>query len=184
MSPIFLIHKGTSCIMFKLFGACFLVVGGYFWGESIALKKKKRYQLLLDWWQILMDMEGEIRTMATPLPILLVEIGKKRKCEIGESLVQVGNRIQMREQLSFAEIWEEELKKGNFEVGKDELDRMISVGKNLGFLDKTQQVLFLEHTRKDLKIPMETAFLQWKEAKGFYEKIGILAASMIVVLLL
>ena len=111
--------------MFKLFGACFLVVGGYFWGESIALKKKKRYQLLLDWWQILMDMEGEIRTMATPLPILLVEIGEKRKCEIGESLVQVGNRIQMREQLSFAEIWEEELKKGNFEVGKDELDRMI-----------------------------------------------------------
>ncbi|MBQ3514447.1 MAG: stage III sporulation protein AB [Lachnospiraceae bacterium] len=170
--------------MFKLFGACFLVVGGYFWGESIALKKKERYLNLLNWSQILMDIEGEIRTMATPLPILLVEIGEKRKCNIGESLIQVGKRIQMRERQSFAEIWEEEIKRGNFEMGKDELDRMISVGKNLGFLDKSQQVLFLEQTRKDLKMPIESAFLQWKEAKGFYEKIGILAASMIVVLLL
>lgn len=170
--------------MLKIFGACFLVAGGYFVGESIALRKKKRYQLLLEWWQILMDIEGEIRTMATPLPILLVEIGEKRKGEIGEILVQVGKRIQSGERTSFVHIWEEEITNADFEVEKEELDRMISIGKNLGFLDKTQQVLCLEQTRKELKIPIETAFIQWKDAKGFYEKIGILAASMVVVLLL
>lgn len=161
-----------------------MVVGGYFWGEGIARKKKKRYQLLLEWSQILMDIEGEIRTMATPLPVLLIEIGKKSKSEIGDILIETGNRMQRREHLSFSEIWEEELKKVNIEVEKDELDRMISVGKNLGFLDKSQQVLFLQQSRQELKIPIETAFTQWKDAKGFYEKIGILAASMMVIMLL
>ena len=170
--------------MLKILGACFLVVGGYFWGESIARKKKKRYQLLLEWSQILMDIEGEIRTMATPLPVLLIEIGKKSKSEIGDILIETGNRMQRREHLSFSEIWEEELKKVNLEVEKDELDRMISVGKNLGFLDKSQQVLFLQQSRQEFKIPIETAFTQWKDAKGFYEKIGILAASMMVIMLL
>ena len=69
-------------------------------------------------------------------------------------------------------------------MDKDELDRMISVGKNLGFLDKSQQVIFLQQSRQELKIPIETAFMQWKDAKGFYEKIGILAASMMVIMLL
>lgn len=187
MSEIFVlfsIHRGISCIMFKFFGACFLIIGGYFWGEGIAGKKKRHYQILLDWSQILMDIEGEIRIMATPLPILLMEIGEKRRCALGDCLIRVGTRLQKRESLSFSEIWEEELRNGNYEVEKDELDSMISIGKNLGFLDKTQQVLMLEQSRSGLKTSIERSFLQWKEAKEFYKKIGVLAAGMIVILML
>ena len=184
MSVIFLIHRGTSCIMFKFLGAFLLITGGYFWGEGMVRKKKKQYQILLEWIQILMDIEGEIRIMATPLPILLKEIGEKRKCDLGDCLIRIGKRIQLRESLSFSEIWEEEFMNGTFEVGKEELDRMISIGKSLGFLDKTQQVLMLEQSRTELKASIETSFLQWKEAKGFYEKIGVLAAGMLVILML
>lgn len=160
---------------------CTTLMGAYF-----ALRERYRLQDLQELERAVLLLENHILYLGEPLPEVLESISYKTAGNVGmifqEAAREMGERQEETADIIWERVWRKFLPKTYFS-GED-YSVILSFGRTLGFLDKTQQKgsteLFLHEIReaeKKLNKKLE------KNGKLYYS-MGVLGGILLAVILL
>ncbi len=140
-------------MFFKWTGGLLILFAGSGMGVWLAWGYKKRLQTLETLRRMVYCLKGEIVYSHAPLGEAFERIGKREKSVLGELFMQAAERISSRSGETFAKIWEQTIEKmeengKDFFLEKEDKDKLVSLGGQLGYLDAQMQertlLLYLE----------------------------------------
>ena len=147
------IYEKEEEMFFKWTGGLLILFAGSGMGVWLAWGYKKRLQTLETLRRMVYCLKGEIVYSHAPLGEAFERIGKREKSVLGELFMQAAERISSRSGETFAKIWEQTIEKmeengKNFFLEKEDKDKLVSLGGQLGYLDAQMQertlLLYLE----------------------------------------
>lgn len=130
-------------------------------------------------------LRGEIKYSTTPLPEAFSTIAKRTKAPFSDMLMSVSERLSSKDSQTIKDIWYEESEKWLLETKLDgtEKDRFMSLGDNLGYLDKEMQLsnidLYLEQLEEDINVLQKAVSSKCK----LYRSLGVMAGIFITIII-
>ena len=113
------------------------------------------------------------------IPELLLKISNKVDGSFREWMCELGRGLQMREQKTLEEIWDESIEKwfGKSKLTKSEKEELYQVGRCLGYVEGIE--LYLDQLEIFIKKNREEA----ANKKKMYQSIGVLGGLFLVIVL-
>lgn len=170
--------------MLKPVGLLFLFLGCLSCGLTRSLNLRKRLELLNEFRRVLILLSGEIRYIHSPIPEAFSRVGKKVAEPYRSFLLAVAARLEGEDKRPLGEVFEEN--RGFFDgtaLTKEDRERILELGRQIGYLDLTMQLKTLELCRETLEDAIKKAAADYGEKAKMYRYLGVLAGLFLVVLL-
>lgn len=146
------------------------------------VKQEQSLEILL---RMVILLKGEIRYGNASLYDAFTGAAGKLPGEYGVFLRAVADEIQTRRGESFGEIFRSCACKnlGTLKLGKEEKEKLFSLGDHLGYLDLDMQMKQLELFEADLEYSIEKMRKELPEKKKVYKSLGILLGILLAVVI-
>lgn len=166
--------------MFFLFTAC----TGIGWNYSREIKK--RLDDLKNLYQLVTLLKGEISYGNTTLPEAFLKIHQKLPQPFEGFMLNLAEKLEKEKGKEFFGLFQESIKQklDNSSLKKEELEGFYSLGEQLGFLDRQNQIHQLEIYEKELEHAIERYREEMPEKRKLCEKMGILCGIFLIILFL
>ena len=141
----------------KIIGSVLVIAFSTVAGFKLGNNYKERIAQLKMVKQFLILLRGEIRYHKTPIDEALKNILGRSGDKIDIMLNTVLKGIKENDKREFKEIWRDGIieLKNNSDLSREELNRLLDFGENIGFLDVESQIsnidLYLESLDEDIK---------------------------------
>ncbi|KAB3537376.1 sporulation protein [Alkaliphilus pronyensis] len=158
----------------------FTLIGGIH-ANTYSNRTKLLSQLLIS----LQMLETEISYSATPLPILLSNIGKKSKEDIGSIFLKASEILSKKEGYTFSYLWSMILDSEGMalDLYPEDLEIFKQLGNNLGATDINNQIKHIRLIMEELRRNHEDAIIAEKRNVKLYKQLGLLAGFAIAIVL-
>ncbi|MBU5471487.1 stage III sporulation protein AB [Falcatimonas sp. MSJ-15] len=169
----------------KIIGSVLVIAFSTVAGFKLGNNYKERIAQLKMVKQFLILLRGEIRYHKTPIDEALKNILGRSGDKIDIMLNTVLKGIKENDKREFKEIWRDGIieLKNNSDLSREELNRLLDFGENIGFLDVESQIsnidLYLESLDEDIK----SLTSKTDEKCKIYNVCGILTGIFIVLLI-
>ncbi len=173
-------------MILKYIGALLIVASSSAIGFHLSSDLKLRIEELSILKKIALMLRGEIKYTNTPLFEAFSIIGRRIKSPYKEFLFETAKELEELNGTSFTIIWEK-MKKKHLEKTKlydKDLDRLISLGENLGYLDKEMQIGTIELYLESLEQETIEAKNNLVKNSRLYQCLGVASGILITILIL
>ncbi len=145
----------------------------------------ERTKLIKGLLSTLQMLETEIVYGATPIPILLKKVGNKSKKEIGDIFLYTSNLLNEKQGENFEKIWNDSVSKKveGTAFNNDDVEILLSLGKNLGISNCEDQVKHIKLIREEFKRQYEISIIEQNKNAKLYKNLGFLLGLAIVIIL-
>lgn len=170
----------------KYMGTLIIVLSTSAIGFRLSSDLKLRIEELSVLKKIALMLRGEIKYTSTPLFEAFSIIGNRIKSPYKEFLLETSKELEELNGISFTIIWEK-MKKKHLEKTKlydKDLDRLISLGENLGYLDKEMQIGTIELYLENLEQEIIEAKDNLLKNSRLYQYLGIASGILITILII
>ncbi|MCI9542210.1 MAG: hypothetical protein HFG39_14470 [Lachnospiraceae bacterium] len=173
-------------LFIRAFGVGLILFSSTAIGLLYANRLKEQIEELETIKKLLLMLRGEIKYSHSTLSEAFGSIGKRIKGPYGELLFKVAGQMDSMKGQTLAQIWEacvaEYLKESA--LLKEEKEKWVHFGSQLGYLDKEMQVstieLYLEQVQEEIKNAQEN----FKRNGKLYRMMGVMAGIFLVILML
>lgn len=175
-------------LFIRAFGVGLILFSSTAIGLLCANRLKEQIEELETIKKLLLMLRGEIKYSHSTLSEAFGSIGKRIKGPYGELLLKVAGQMDSMKGQTLAQIWEgcvaepEYLKESA--LLKEEKEKWLHFGGQLGYLDKEMQVstieLYLEQVQEEIKNAQEN----FKRNGKLYRMMGVMAGIFLVILML
>lgn len=135
----------------KMLGSL-MVLGASAWtGFWLGDRYYQRVAMLRQWRKTLCFIEGEVRYCQVPLAEVFARVGKRSGKNCGPWMLWLSEELEQYEGKSFCRIWEDGVRKylEHTALKASDLDQIMELGNQLGFLDtKMQEGLLCQAIRQ------------------------------------
>ncbi|QUH20689.1 stage III sporulation protein SpoIIIAB [Alkaliphilus sp. B6464] len=145
----------------------------------------ERTKLLNSLLSTIQMLETEIVYGATPIPILLEKVGNKSRKEIGSIFFTAADLLSKKQGQTFEEIWHISVSKETEGTcfNKDDIEILLSLGKNLGISNCEDQTKHIRLVQEDLKRHYELSILEQGRNVKLFKNLGFLLGLSIIIIL-
>ncbi|SCY98565.1 sporulation protein [Alkaliphilus peptidifermentans] len=159
---------------------CCSMLGGIY-ANTYTSRTKLLSQLLVS----LQMLETEIIYSATPLPLLLTNIGRKSKPEIGNIFIKASEILLKKEGLTFNFMWSKIVDSEGQKTGlfDEDLELLKQLGNNLGTTDIDNQVKHIRLIMEEVRRNYQEAIIAENKNVKLYKQLGLLAGFAIAIIL-
>ncbi len=178
--------RDKDMLFIRAFGVGLILFSSTAIGLLYANRLKEQIEELETIKKLLLMLRGEIKYSHSTLSEAFGSIGKRIKGPYGELLFKVAGQMDSMKGQTLAQIWEacvaEYLKESA--LLKEEKEKWVHFGSQLGYLDKEMQVstieLYLEQVQEEIKNAQEN----FKRNGKLYRMMGVMAGIFLVILML
>ena len=178
--------RDKEMLFIRAFGVGLILFSSTAIGLLCANRLKEQIEELETIKKLLLMLRGEIKYSHSTLSEAFGSIGKRIKGPYGELLFKVAGQMDSMKGQTLAQIWEacvaEYLKESA--LLKEEKEKWVHFGSQLGYLDKEMQVstieLYLEQVQEEIKNAQEN----FKRNGKLYRMMGVMAGIFLVILML
>ncbi len=178
--------RDKDMLFIRAFGVGLILFSSTAIGLLCANRLKEQIEELETIKKLLLMLRGEIKYSHSTLSEAFGSIGKRIKGPYGELLFKVAGQMDSMKGQTLAQIWEacvaEYLKESA--LLKEEKEKWVHFGSQLGYLDKEMQVstieLYLEQVQEEIKNAQEN----FKRNGKLYRMMGVMAGIFLVILML
>lgn len=169
----------------KIIGACLIILSTSYYGYLLSTEFILRIEQLKMIKKIMFLLRGEIKYSTTPLPEAFATISTRTKEPFSDMLRAISERLSSKDSQTIKDIWYEESEKWLMQTKLDgsEKDRFMSLGDNLGYLDKDMQLsnieLYLEQLEEDINTLQTAVSSKCK----LYRSLGVMAGIFITIII-
>ena len=169
----------------KLAGILGLIISCGLLGISKTVNIQKRIELLEDYYEMIMELKGQINYFKEPLPDLFVKIGKNRHTAAFTFISELGVTIQNKGAY-MRDFWAKKVKciYQDTPVTKEDMDIMSYLGEFIGQTDYNNQIQHFEYIERKLNNQIRLIKTELANKGPMYNKIGFFIGSIIGVLLI
>ncbi|KXG76792.1 stage III sporulation protein SpoIIIAB [Thermotalea metallivorans] len=155
---------------------------GYILSYNYVQRPKQIKNLILS----LQLLETEILYMLTPLPQALKKIGSKGNTELAGIFKEAGSLLETRRGYDIEDAWQQAIEqKIRFtSLSEEDKEILIDFGKNLGSIDRENQIKNFNFIYAQLKKQQQTAEELRAKNEKMYRSLGVLLGLAIVILFL
>ncbi len=129
-------------------------------------------------------LETEIIYGSTPLPDILSKIAQKSRREIANIFLGTKKILDKNRGLLFYEAWQEavnlNIKDTSFD--KDDIDLLLTIGKNLGISDSNDQAKHISLIKEEIRRNYELAIIEQNKNVKLCRSFGFLIGITIVII--
>lgn len=156
-----------------------VMVGVYYRGREIA-----RYHNLVELFQGMTVMQGEILSVQTPLPDAVNQAAKRTRGVTSRFLYDVSENLVERN-MNMKLIWEKEVQKyfDEKQLKKEDKEELIRMGDVIGYLDVEMQGKSIEMYRKRLETSIQRQQEEVKKKAGLYPILFVCAGILCCLIL-
>ncbi|SNR86711.1 stage III sporulation protein AB [Anaerovirgula multivorans] len=171
-------------MLFKLIISLIIIGCSWMIGMIYANTYIERSKLLASMLSTMQMLETEIVYSGTPLPELLQKIAKKSRREIAKIFLLTAEILNRKEGYLFNEAWEQAVKTEtkNTSFTKEDIDLLISLGKNLGISDSKDQIKHIHLTMEEIKRSYELSIIEQNKNVRLCRNFGFLIGITIVII--
>lgn len=170
--------------MLKMWGLCFLFLGCLIFGLTKSANLHKRLELLEELRRVLMLLSGEIRYIHSPLPEAFRRVGQKAAEPFGTFFKAVADDMEGDEKKPLWELFQKERRRfQGTALQKEDIELLLELGKQMGYLDITMQLRTLELYGTMLEEVIQKAAGDYSGKARMYRYLGVLGGLFLVVLL-
>ncbi len=173
-------------MLFKLIYSIFIVGCSSLLGFIFANTYVERSKLLNSLLSTLQMLETEIVYGATPMPVLMKKIGNKSENEIKNIFLSTAGLLGLNSGQTFDEIWCDVVTQEAEHtcLDKDDIDLLLSLGKNLGISNCEDQIKHIKLIREEFKRHYEVALAEQSKNVRLFKNLGFLLGITIVIIIL
>lgn len=171
--------------MIKLIGFLMIFLGCLGIAFYAIERKARRIQLLEEWEEVLLYLQGEISYSGCSLLELMCRLGSGQRVMQG-FWKKMESALLEKDGGSFGQIWEKTLREDVMTGFLEEQDREIlyHIGKNLGQTDRSTQLHTIQVFRERLHQRLEAAQGEFYQKKKVCIAVGITTGMMLGILFL
>lgn len=170
----------------KLCGVLLILTSSFGIGYRLSKELSKRIEELLILKKIILMLRGEIKYGNSPLGEAFETIGIRMKNPYHDFLIDTAHEMGQLEGNTFHEIWkkmkDKHLKYSS--LTQKDIERLMSLGENLGYLDKEMQISTIELYLEQLEQEISEAKSNLKKNGRLYQCMGIMGGILITILIL
>jgi stage III sporulation protein AB len=171
--------------MVKLIGACLILFAGTMLGFYQALQFSRRPRQIRQLVQALQRLETEISYGFTPLPSALLTISRQIPAPLSQLFHQVGEQLTGSGDLTTEESWRLAIDScwQHTAMKAAEKEAFLQLGLTLGITDREDQIKHLRLTASQLQTEELTAGEEQKRYEKMWKSLGLLSATLVVILM-
>lgn len=171
--------------MVKIFGSVLVLAACIGYTNGLMEKQKNHESILQSLVQILGLLMGEIRYERLPMAEAFCRMDKKYNGPAATVMKQIADKLASVSYENLEGVWAEAFRgeQKRLMLTDEELDILLDVGKNLGYLDADAQISHLEGCQKRLQQKVDAAAKEIAEKRKVYRYLGV-AAGVLVILVL
>lgn len=169
----------------KIIGILGLISSFGLIGISKSVLLKKRIELLEEYYQMIMELKGQINYFKEPLPNIFHKIAKNNNSHADRFLIELG--CDMNEKNSYtSDFWLHKLNSvyGSTTLTKDDLSTMSYLGDFLGQTDYNNHLQHFLYIEGKLQNQITQAKENYNSKSPLYNKIGFFIGGIIGILLI
>ncbi len=175
-------------MFFKWTGGLLILFAGSGMGVWLAWGYRKRLQTLETLRRMVYCLKGEIIYSHAPLEEAFERIGRREKGVWGELFIQVAKRISSRSGETFANIWEQtigEMEKNgkSMFLEKEDKEKLLSLGGQLGYLDTQMQERTLLLYLEQLELSITRLRGEIREKCRLSTALGVMGSLFLVIVM-
>lgn len=173
-------------IVCKIIGSGLVIGGTLYFSCFLNQQLDEKNRQLRRLYSLLTQLKSEIYYMANPLPECFSQLAKSEQEPLKNWLYVLGRRLEQKENETFDQIWEEELKRlcNHSLLEYKEVEPLISLADKLGKPDVSVQLkaidyalLHIENVRKELEAEL-------KQKKKVVTSLSLFVSALALILLL
>ncbi len=171
-------------VVFKMTGALFVLGSSGYFAYALNGKIDQRKAELRRLYSILLQLKSEIQYMGNPLPLSFEKMAEQEKYPFSEWFGQMADRLQEKEKIQFADLWEEEILH-LYEISalkSEDLDPLLPLKDKLGTLDVTAQMKALDYVLLQLERNRHNLEEEIKQKKKMVMSISVFIGFMTLIL--
>ncbi|QGQ97114.1 stage III sporulation protein AB [Paenibacillus psychroresistens] len=171
--------------MVRLIGACLILFAGTMLGFYQALQLSRRPRQIRQLVQALQRLETEISYGFTPLPSALLTISRQIPQPLSQLFHQVGEQLAGSGELTTEESWRSAIDNcwQHTAMKSTEKEAFLQLGLTLGITDREDQIKHLRLTASQLQTEELTAGEEQKRYEKMWKSLGLLSATLVVILM-
>ena len=171
--------------MFKLLGITGLVISCGLMGMTQKIKLNKRIELLEDYYQMVMNIKGNINYFKEPLTDIFTKLSKNCHSKAYLLLMEIDSDISNK-RLEIGNIWAKNVSYtyNKCPVTQKDKEIMSYMGSFIGKTDYINQLQHFEYLEANLKKQIEQAKEELKSKGPMYNKIGYFIGAIIGIILI
>lgn len=171
--------------MIKLLGSVLVMTACIGYTNGLMERQKYHENVLQSLVHILELMMGEIRYERLPMAETFCRLDKKYNGPAGTVMKQISDKLMQGSSEDLESVWRAAFCKEqkNLMLTEEELDILMDVGKNLGYLDAESQIGHLKVCQKRFMQRLEAVRIELAKKRKVYRYLGV-AAGVLVILIL
>lgn len=171
--------------MLKAAGAALVLISSLLYGWQLRLRLSGHLEQLLDLKELLSMLSGEIAYARATLPEAFGRIARRQGGPYEEILLTIARRMeQPGESLGtvWREVWEEAGRK--LLLSEEELQIVLGLGKNLGYLDIDMQLGHIAMYTSQLEERIAQASSQLAVKQKLYQYLSVMSGLFLILILI
>lgn len=176
-------HTGAAFI--KVIGVICVISGCVGTGLSMSRSYVRRYRQLEMLRQMTVLLKGEIRFACAELPEAFEHVARRIDPPFSDFLKDLSGELRSMEGKPFHVLWKKHVEGslGHSCLTKDDLEALIRMGGQLGFLDREMQLAAIDLYLDELDISMKSFGQTISQKQRLSLSLGILSGLFLVILL-
>lgn len=171
--------------MLKIIGIIGLVISCGLFGISRSTNMKIRIELLEEYYEMIMQLKGQINYFKEPLPELFTKLAQNDTSKAYMFLKALCDEIDEKG-LYKRDLWAKKLKcvYQDTVLTNEDIEIMTYLGDFIGQTDYYNQIQHFSYIEENLKAQIEKAKSNYKDKGPLYNKIGFFLGAIIGILLI
>ena len=171
--------------MLKIMGIIGLVISCGLFGVSRSTNIKIRIELLEEYYEMIMQLKGQINYFKEPLPELFMKLAQNGSSKAHIFLKVLSDEINEKG-FYRRDFWAKKLTciYQDTVLTNEDIEIMIYLGDFIGQTDYNNQIQHFSYMEEKLKNQIEKAKSKYKEKGPMYSKIGFFLGAIIGILLI
>jgi stage III sporulation protein AB len=180
-------ERRTNCMnVLKIIGCLLVIASSTGIGFFFSSEMKHRIEDLKELRKLIGLLRGDIRYANTPLPEAISVIARRYQGSFHPFFQSTSTKLQEMSGLTFAQIWKEAVEKelADTSLSKKDKAQLITLGENLGYLDKDMQMNTFELYLSQLEDEITELSKTVKERAYLYNSLGIMTGVFISIIMI
>ncbi|WP_461812430.1 stage III sporulation protein AB [Faecalimonas sp.] len=172
--------------MQKLFGCILIVFASSAMGWSKGIELKKHLVEVENMRKMFLMLRSEIAYIKSPLPEAFRHIGKRMGGIFRDWLLNLSEQMIKKKGVNFLELWSESIEQywRRSYLTNEDIEKLKSVGENMGYLDEKMQIGTIDLYVKQLELEIQCLQKEFVVEKRLYHCLGIMGGIFLAVILI
>ncbi|MBQ8662882.1 MAG: stage III sporulation protein AB [Eubacterium sp.] len=168
----------------KIIGVIIVMIASWGYGSGLIHRLNQHQKQLFSLRELLDLFLGEIQYGKAPLQEACLQIGERLPDPFREVLHSISEEISKKNYQSFEWVWREQfqLREKEFYFTEQEMEVLLGIGKNLGYLDVDAQIRHLQLYQREVDELLERMQRTAKEKKKVYRSVSLMIGAMVILL--